>query len=243
MTKRYSRIINGGGGVANSLNEINARLNSLELQVAFASELLKQSNADNLNAIFNTIYKTNSCGKGSGPGSDAAVCADYVAFLQDFFKRHKIKSIVDCGCGDWQFSQNIDFTGIDYKGFDVANFVIERNLATYKRENVNFALYDGDFRKLPSADLLICKDVLQHLPNAKIQDFISILDRFKFALITNDIGENVNADILAGDYRRLDLRQPPFNLNLKIMFNFLDPHANNKAVMLWENPKTRVKKR
>ena len=166
------------------------------------------------------------------------MCADYVAFLQAFFKENGIKSVVDCGCGDWQFSRNIDFTDIDYKGFDVANFVIERNLAAFARENVNFFLYDGDFRALPSADLLICKDVLQHLPNAKIQDFISILDRFKFALITNDIADEVNADIAAGNYRALDLRKEPFGLDLKVVHSILRmPRAPDILAMLWENPK------
>ena len=161
-----------------------------------------------------------------------------MAFLQDFFKQHNIKSIVDCGCGDWQFSKNIDFSGIDYKGFDVANFVIERNNATYKKDNVNFFLYNGDFSLLPSADLLLCKDVLQHLPNAKIQEFIANLHKFKFALITNDIDEIVNVDTSPDSGRALDLRQEPFNLNLEVVYSILrKPIRADMLVMLWANPK------
>ncbi|TQR58149.1 class I SAM-dependent methyltransferase [Campylobacter troglodytis] len=221
-----------------SLTQINTRLTTLEKQSAFINELLKQSNSHNLGAIFNTIYKTNYWGKGSGPGSDASLCATYVEFLQEFFKQKQIKTVVDCGCGDWQFSQNIDFTDIDYKGFDVSSIVIDKNLASFKQENVNFILYDGDFDKLVSADLLICKDVLQHLPNAKIQEFIGILPRYKFALITNDTGQRVNADIASGNYRAIDLRQEPFGLDLKLVFCITRmPNAPDIAVMLWENSK------
>lgn len=225
-----------GGG--DCLKEINAKIDDLAFKLSFIKELLIQSNKDNLNAIFNTIYETNTWGKGSGIGSDAIVCATYVQFLQDFFKKHKIKTVVDCGCGDWQFSCNIDFSGIDYKGFDVASFVIEQNVKLFQKKNVNFFHYNGDFKLLPSADLLICKDVLQHLSNAKIKEFISILPHFKFALITNDIGDIINADISTGAYRALDLRQEPFNLDLKVVHSILRmPNAPDMPVMLWENAK------
>lgn len=159
-----------------------------------------------------------------------------MAFLQDFFRKNNIKSIVDCGCGDWQFSQNINFEGIDYKGFDVASFVVENNIKNFQKEHINFFLYDGDFNALPEADLIICKDVLQHLPNAKVKEFIANLHKYKFALITNDIGEKFNYDISLGGYRCLDLRQPPFKLEAKIVHTIKRmPKAPDMPVMLWEN--------
>lgn len=200
--------------------------------------MLIEANSDNLNLIFNGIYKTNRWGNGSGPGSGEKFCANYVKFLQSFFKEKKITSIVDCGCGDWQFSKNIDFKGIDYQGFDVASFVIEKNINQYQKENVNFFLYNGDFNLLPKADLIICKDVLQHLTNTKISEFIANLPRFKYALITNDINKKVNINCLNGGYRAIDLREAPFNLDLKVVFEFIRmPKAPNMLTMLWENPK------
>ena len=200
-----------------------------------------EQNKDNLNALFNSIYKSNSWGCGSGPGSNAQLCQGYIAFLQNFFKENNIQSIVDCGCGDWQFSQFLDFSDIDYHGFDVAEFVISKNQAQFQKENVRFSLYNGDFSTLPSADLLICKDVLQHLNNARIEAFLAQLPRFKFALITNDINgfaENeLNKDITSSAYRPLDLRLPPFSADLKIVYQITRmPHAPDMPVMLWENP-------
>ncbi|KGI56242.1 class I SAM-dependent methyltransferase [Campylobacter sp. MIT 97-5078] len=207
---------------------------SIRNELTFIKILLQENS--NSNSVFNSIYKNNYWGQGSGPGSNEQFCAGYVEFLQDFFKKYYIKSIVDCGCGDWQFSKNINFNGIDYKGFDVASFVVENNSKNYHKENIQFFLYDGDFSTLPSADLIICKDVLQHLPNAKIKEFIANLHKYKFALITNDIAENVNGDISLGGYRCLDLRKEPFNLNMQILYTLHRmPKAPDMPVMLWEN--------
>lgn len=134
-----------------------------------------------------------------------------------------ISSVVDVGCGDWQFSKNIDFSNIYYTGYDVASFVINANNAKYAKDNITFEHYDGDFSQIKSADLLLCKDVLQHLPTSKIHEFISILPKFKYALITNDnankqIANFENKQIAPGQYRPLDLRKAPFNLNLEPVF-------------------------
>ena len=214
----------------NQISDLNAQLN-------FIKTLLLNSHKDDLNSLFNTIYQTNYWGCGSGPGSNVELTKDYVKFLQEFFKAKSIKSVVDVGCGDWQFSRTIDFSGISYIGFDVASYVIEQNKKLYEKENVKFVLYDGDFAKICGADLLICKDVLQHLPNDKILNFLKILPKFKYALISNDIGQRVNENILASSYRALDLTKAPFNLNAKKVFS-IDrmPKAPDICVMLWENP-------
>ena len=39
----------------------------------------------------------------------------------------KIKSVCDIGCGDWQFSQYIDFKGFKYTGIDCVKSVIDEN--------------------------------------------------------------------------------------------------------------------
>ena len=225
----------GGGTPYERLDRIDAELN-------FIKTLLLEAHKDNLNYLFDSVYKSDIWVGGSGPGSDPELCKNYIAFLQEFFKENNIQSIVDCGCGDWQFSQYMDFSGIDYQGFDVAAFVVSQNNARFQKENVHFHLYDGDFLQLPAADLLICKDVLQHLDNQRIQTFIRQLPRFKFAILTNDICDPtnplLNADITSGSYRPLDLRKAPFSLDLKIVLQIDDGLSNgyDKTVMLWVNP-------
>lgn len=63
---------------------------------------------------------------------------------------------------------------------------------------------------MPCADLLICKDVFQHLSHENIQTFLTQCKKFKYCLITNDINPGNNNDIADGDWRALDLTKAPF---------------------------------
>jgi len=216
------------------------KFTALEKDVVLLKNILLDQSNNKLTQVFNTIYETNAWGCGSGSGSNENLCKGYVQFLQQFFTEYDIHSIVDIGCGDWQFSKNINFDGIDYKGYDVASFVVNRNLVKYKKPNIDFIHYNGDFSVLPKADLEICKDVLQHLPNHLIMEFIDNLSKYKYALIANDINRmGENEDILLDVYawRSLDLRLSPFNLPLEIVYEFIrEPREPNIAVMLWKNP-------
>lgn len=216
------------------------KFTALEKDVVLLKNILLDQSNNKLTQVFNTIYETNAWGCGSGSGSNENLCKGYVQFLQQFFTKYDIHSIVDIGCGDWQFSKNINFAGIDYKGYDVASFVVNRNLAKYKKPNIDFIHYNGDFSVLPKADLAICKDVLMHLPNHLIMEFIDNLSKYKYALIANDINRmGENEDILLDVYawRSLDLRLSPFNLPLEIVYEFIrEPREPNIAVMLWKNP-------
>jgi hypothetical protein len=79
---------------------------------------------------------------------------------------------------------------------------------------------------IPDAALLICKVVLQHMPNQAVQQFVAdILLKFRYALITNCIHSPapVNSDIAAGGFRGLDIRQAPFCVNAKVVYSFSGP--------------------
>jgi SAM-dependent methyltransferase len=164
---------------------------------------------------FDAIYATNEWKHGSGEGSLPPHNASYMSFLQRFLAERQIKSVVDMGCGDWQFSKDIDWSSIAYRGYDVAEAVIARNVQLYSRGGVTFHHYSGAPAELPSADLLIVKDVLQHLPDAAITSFLKHVPRYKYVLVTNCInprGTTVNHDIALGDFRYLDIRLPPFSV-------------------------------
>jgi SAM-dependent methyltransferase len=187
--------------------------------------------------VFDKIYEHSYWGKGSGGGSSPEATQPYKVFLEDFIRQHEIKSVVDLGCGDWQFSQFLDFGGATYIGIDASKRVIANNQQAFLRSGVSFVNLPSDCNDIPSADLLVCKDVLMHLSTKEVQDIVSILPNFKYALITNDVpclsafGEIilrlrrpfwpvVNREIKTGDYRTLDPTQRPFNLKLKKVFEW-----------------------
>jgi SAM-dependent methyltransferase len=174
-------------------------------------------------AVFDAIYATGEWGRDatgagtSGAGSTEQSTTLYRTFLAQFLKRMHIHSVVDAGCGDWEFSQMIDWTGIDYKGFDIVPMVIARDEQKYAQPNIQFFVADIVEADLPPADLLIAKHVLQHLPNADVQAFLTRqLHKYKHVLLVDGVMEHSlsadNHDINTGQYRPLDLTRPPFNL-------------------------------
>lgn len=172
-----------------------------------------------LTKTFNGIYSEgiwgrDVAGKGtSGSGSTLDITREYRAYLENFIRTHRVRSIVDAGCGDWTFSSVIDWGGASYLGVDVASDVIEANRRKYEKRNVAFQV--GDItEELPAADLLISKDVLQHLPDALVHEFIRNnvkTGKYKWILLTNDRGSG-SEDIVPGGYRAIDLAAPPYNV-------------------------------
>jgi hypothetical protein len=53
---------------------------------------------------FRTIYRRRIWQVGSGHGSRVKNTVEYRALLESFLREHRIRSVVDVGCGDWQFS-------------------------------------------------------------------------------------------------------------------------------------------
>jgi len=195
-----------------------------------------------MNSRFEQIYAKNEWGYGSGEGSLPEHNLGYIQFLESFLVRHGIKSIVEMGCGDWQFSKNIRWGASSYHGFDVVPAVVEFNRSTYTRDQVAFSLYSGDPAELPTADLLIVKDVLQHLNDLTVQRALLHLPRFRYSLVTNCVnprGLTVHHDIEDGGFRYLDLRLPPFGLKASEVYSF-HPRGSLKERLL-RRPRWRKK--
>lgn len=92
-----------------------------------------------------------------------------------------IRSILDLGCGDWNWmrhfvplhGQNKD---IEYVGWDAEQTPVAWLNETSGRSNIHFEARDICTEPLPSADLVILRDVLFHLQPAIVN---SILQRVK----------------------------------------------------------------
>ena len=186
---------------------------------------------------FTEIYKkkiwgTNEKGEpSSGGGSTLKATEEYRKFLQEFFKTYHVRSLVDVGCGDWEFSKAIDWGSIYYIGYDVVNTIVNKNRELYSNSHTYFIEGDGLTMDLVPADVLICKDVLQHLSTEDIKHFLKQIHKFKYCLITNDIdpktGTSLNLPVATGQYRPIDLTQPPFNIKGIKIFTY---HAGSNTI-------------
>jgi SAM-dependent methyltransferase len=190
--------------------------------------------------VFSEIYARNVWGHGSGEGSLVEHTKGYRRFLEHFMRRRGVRSVVDYGCGDWQFSRLINWNGIRYLGLDVVDSLIDHHTKTYRTENIRFSPLNDELAELPEADLIIVKDVLQHWSYRSIVSFLPKIAKYRFALITNCVnpfGPTQFFDIPDGAYRPLDLTLQPFSLPMARVYEF-----TNRRRLLALNEKPRWKK-
>jgi SAM-dependent methyltransferase len=171
---------------------------------------------------FARAYKDGRWHHGSGSGSSPANTILYREFLARYMRSHRVRSVLDIGCGDWQFSRLIDWTGIAYTGIDVVPDLISDCETRYGTSVIKFACGDVlDGQRLPAADLILVKDLLQHWPDAAVHE-LGIRLAGRRALLTYDLrcphptGRGgghwpPHEDTEAGGYRPLYLTAPPFS--------------------------------
>lgn len=177
--------------------------------------------------VFRQIYASNLWRGGSGPGSEVAASEAYRRVLDAILRAADVNSVVDAGCGDWQFSCLVDWSRTRYLGVDIVPELIDHHRQAYSSNGIEFRAVDIRTRPLPRADLLVCKDVLQHWDVESIRAFLSRnLRRYRYALITNDVAsihvepEMLNGEIPVGDWRPLDLELPPFGMRAQWRYDF-----------------------
>mmetsp|Transcript_23297 Transcript_23297/g.43807 ORF Transcript_23297/g.43807 Transcript_23297/m.43807 type:complete len:261 (-) Transcript_23297:90-872(-) len=183
-----------------------------------------------LEETFSQIYATNAWGKGSGAGSLPAHCLRWIEFVRKFIKEHHVKSVVDLGCGDWQFSPYIYHDlGVEYVGYDVVPQVIEENRSRWASHGFRFQQleFSSQLANVQDAELYILKDVLQHWSSARVQDFLSRLRAAKasarFILVCNcaEPEDWPEMDIMDGGWRPLHATRPPLsNFDPEVLFRF-----------------------
>ena len=175
--------------------------------------------------IFTEIYE-KTLSKQTPEGSLLENMRPFVDMLQTFLVENNIHSVVEVGCGDWKVARYISWGDIQYRGYDIVKSVVEKNQKKFGNSKVQFIHADALSTDLPSADLLICKNVLQHFSNnfRNILSFLSQTHKFKHCLIVNDItfvkeSSKHNYRIQTGGYHPLNLSQQPFKVNGSKLFN------------------------
>jgi|10_taG_2_1085330.scaffolds.fasta_scaffold01477_3 2-polyprenyl-3-methyl-5-hydroxy-6-metoxy-1,4-benzoquinol methylase len=100
--------------------------------------------------------------QGSGPGSLLECNTELIEWLKNFITANNASSILDIGCGDLQWIVQV-LDGMTYKGVDWVTSIINTNKQnhptfTFSTENIMSDNFQPEY-----ADILICKDVLQHM--------------------------------------------------------------------------------
>jgi SAM-dependent methyltransferase len=180
--------------------------------------------------VFTNIYEKELWGKGrgSGTGSSLRTTKKYIPFLEEFLKDNNIKSVIDYGCGDWQFSQHINWGDIDYLGLDIVDFVIENNKKQFP--NYSFISDTDVFKYLDGRELIIIKDVIMHWPDKEIETFLDKLTTYNiWILLVNSSGKQpLKRRLKLGGFSHLEYDKFPLNkYNPELVFTF-----RNRQVVL-----------
>lgn len=169
--------------------------------------------------VFDRIYRRNlwnGVESRSGPGSGSVPTQPVADWLARFVQERSVRSVLDIGCGDNWWMPDLP----RYLGIDVSREAIRR--AQRNRPGRRFRIHDAT-RGLPRGiwDLVIVRDVLQHLP---LRDGMDLLGhvmkrrRTRFLLASTYTGASgyaargVNVDITQGDCYTNDLTSAPFSL-------------------------------
>lgn len=180
--------------------------------------------------IFSEIYFRWEWGRGSGEGSRLENTGTYRTLVERFMEERQVSSVVDFGCGDWQFSRSIDWSRVRYLGLDCVEFLVEENRKVFGQHHIGFEHFDFHAREdVPEGDLAIVKDVFQHWTNQQVLTFLPRLSGFRFVLITN-CRTDENADIEGtGHFRPLDVSLAPFEVPVSWAVDWY-----TKRTQLWE---------
>ena len=168
-------------------------------------------------AIFTEAYDSASWGSqesGSGTGSELRATGNVREWLPEVLSRLGVKSLLDAPCGDWNWMQHVDLSGLDeYYGVDIVRPVIEANVSKFGSPHRHFKVADLTCDTLPTADAILCRATLVHM---SYQDAAKILENFASTgarwLLLNTYPEVTrNRNLFTGRrWRRLNFRLAPF---------------------------------
>ena len=124
--------------------------------------------------VFDDIYSKYAWGTdetredkySSGDGSDNDNSDVYKETIVQLIQSESVSSVLDIGCGDFRVSGDIINRlgrNIEWTAIDVSRIIIERNKSIYSYKSVNFLHMDATKQELPKAELVLVREVLQHL--------------------------------------------------------------------------------
>ena len=159
----------------------------------------------------------------SGSGShEKKIILPYIKVIKKFLLKQKINKLIDFGCGDFNVGKNFVNLTKKYYAYDIYEDLVKYNRKKFKYKNLYFKKKDITSDKISSVDVVLVRQVLQHLDNNQIKSFLSnIKNKTKYLIVTEHLPKfdsfkcNVNKPKGAGlrFNSGVILHLSPFNLN------------------------------
>ena len=172
-------------------------------------------------AKFKEIYDNNlwlSSESKSGTGSTLEATKEIRPWLLDVCSKYKINSLLDYGCGDFNWMKNLSATFNKYVGMEIVDALVVENREKYGSfSNVVFSSSTPEMFDIYLAqpfDAILVRDVLVHFSDQHVTEFLEKVYKsgIKYMFATNFLGKGNNNNIETGWWRDMCLMNPPFNL-------------------------------
>ncbi|MGH8530452.1 MAG: class I SAM-dependent methyltransferase [Nevskiales bacterium] len=165
--------------------------------------------------VFTRIFESNfwrDADSRSGAGSIREQTRGIEREIPRLLRQLKAGSLLDIPCGDFHWMQHVDLSGIDYLGADVVAALIAGN-KHHEQPGRRFELLDLLNDSLPRHDVILVRDCLVHFSYSDIRRALRNILRSgsSYLLTTTFPARPANQDIQTGQWRALNLQQPPFS--------------------------------
>jgi SAM-dependent methyltransferase len=165
--------------------------------------------------VFGRIYGQRTWGNEetvSGPGSGIERTAELREVLPRLFEELRVETLLDAGCGDFHWLRLAELPIKSYIGVEVVPQLVTELEASHGSTMRSFRAADITRDRLPTADLVLCRDVLIHFPD---RDVLRAIENFarsaRWLLTTTFVDRERNDPIELGDWRTLNLQVRPFD--------------------------------
>ncbi len=180
---------------------------------SFSNREIEARSAQN---VFSDIHRRRGWGSGesaSGPGSSVERAGAFKDELLCLLKEMKATSVLDAGCGDFNWMKELELDFTRYIGIDVVWELVAENRKAYGQDLRTFECLDMTKDGLPKVDVILCRDSLVHL---SLDDILAALENFRqsgstYLLTTTFTRLPANMDIPTGEWRPINLQMAPFN--------------------------------
>jgi hypothetical protein len=145
---------------------------------------------------WNSGRPETNCGKGSMDHNTGKIRN----VLGKWVQRYEIKTLIDAGAGDMKWIKQVNMPDVSYLPYDLVPLSDE------------VTQWDITSKRLPDCDAILCRYVLNHLPDELV---LAALLLFKLAaryLILSTVNEPRKAGGAFGKFKDYNLIEPPFNL-------------------------------
>ena len=167
--------------------------------------------------LFSEIYRKGYWGNSSqhrfysGSGShDETQTVPYINAVKSLITSlPQSPVIIDLGCGDFNIGQQLYSLSKHYHAIDIVPELIAHNQQHFKADNLSFRCMDATTQQLPVGDILLIRQVLQHLGNTEIKAILKQARHYSYVIVTEHIPEGPftpNKDKPAGPDSRLRMK-------------------------------------